>query len=112
MQLCQKIPFPFSIHLYFVSLYKLRKFNLDRTSLITIELNHITGLAKFCGIQFALIVICWGPFAMLCTYILLANANNINIYASIVPHMMAKVCIQNIICSVDAHEFFFHSDFT
>ena len=92
MQLFQKIHFPLSIHLYFVSLYKLRKFNLDRTSLITIELNHITGLAKFCGIQFALIVICWGPFAMLCTYILLANANNINIYASIVPHMMAKVC--------------------
>ena len=51
----------------------------------------ITGLAKFCGIQFALILLCWSPFALICTYTLVAGAKDINIFMSMVPPIMAKV---------------------
>ena len=56
-----------------------------------VELNHITGLAKFCGVQFALILLCWSPFVLICTYTLVAGAKDINIFMSMVPPIMAKV---------------------
>ena len=60
-----------------------------------VELNHITGLAKFCGVQFALILLCWSPFALICTYTLVAGAKDINIFMSMVPPIMAKVTLLN-----------------
>ena len=78
--------------LYFKSLHTLKKFDVEKSSLTTTELHHVSCLAKFCGIQFLFVLLCWGPYALLCIFTLLASAKDINIFLSMAPPIMAKVC--------------------
>lgn len=61
------------------------------TNLTAVELKYILGLARFCALGYGIILLAWGPFVLLCTYTLFASAEDINIFLTAVPPIMAKV---------------------
>ncbi len=48
-------------------------------------------MVKFCVANLASILLFWGPFASLCIFTLIAKADDLNIYLTLLPPIMAKV---------------------
>ena len=69
----------------------LRNFDVSTSLLSEIDLQHILGMAKLCGLGFVVLIFAWSPFALLCTFTLFADAQQLNIYLTMVPPIMAKV---------------------
>ena len=77
--------------LYFNCLKVLKEYDVSTSILSDIDLNHILGVAKLCGFGFLVFIFAWSPFLILCSYTLIAGANELNIYMTMIPPIMAKV---------------------
>ena len=82
---------------YFKCLKVMKECDVPTSHLSDVDLNHILGMAKLCGLGFVVLSFAWSPFAMLCAYTLIAGTNELNIYMTMIPPIMAKVSMTHVI---------------
>ena len=87
---------------YLKCLKVMKECDVSTSVLSDVDLNHILGMAKLCGMGFVVVTFAWSPFAVLCSYTLIAGANELNIYMTMIPPIMAKVSMTYVIAFLNS----------